>query len=40
MSETFLDPSVTHNNEKIQLDGYSFIRSDHLSDSRWCLSLL
>ena len=34
ISETYLDSSVTHNNEKIQLDGYSLISSDHTSDSK------
>ena len=34
ISETYLDSSVTHNNENIQLDGYSLIISDHPSDSK------
>ena len=34
LSETYLDFSVMHNNENIQLDGYSLIRSYHLSDSK------
>ena len=32
--ETYLDSSVTHNNENIQLDGYSLIRSDYPSDTK------
>ena len=36
ISETYLDSFVTHNNENIQLDGYSLIRSDHPSDSKRC----
>ena len=40
ISETYLDSSVTHNNKNIQLDGYSLIISDHLSDSkRGCVCL-
>ena len=35
MPETWnLDYYVMHNNEKIQLDGYSLIRSDHPSDTK------
>ena len=34
ISETYLHSSVSHNNENIQLDGYSLIRSDHPSDSK------
>ena len=33
ISETYLDSSVTHNNENIQLDWYSLIRSVNPSDS-------
>ena len=32
--ETYLDVSVMHNNENLQLDGYSLIRSDHPSYSK------
>ena len=34
ISETYLDSSLTHNNENIQLERYSLIRSDHPSDSK------
>ena len=34
ISETYLDSSVMYSNEKIQLDGYSVIRSDPPSDSK------
>ena len=34
ISETYLDSTVTHNNKNIRLDMYSFIRLDHLSNSK------
>ena len=34
ISETFLNSSIQNNDDRIKIDGYNLIRSDHPSDSK------
>ena len=34
LSETFLNPSIQNDEDRIKIDGYNLIRSDHPSDSK------
>ena len=34
MSETFLDSAIDFNDENINIDGYSILRADHLSNNK------